>query len=168
MSYEFYIIVHISSLFALFASSVLIPLCSHPLKQFKKQVLSTHGLSTLLSFVSGFGLIAKANIPLQMHHHWLGYGMGIVWLLLWVVLLCVRSPFASNIGSLFWFYAFCISPALFLNPFWLGLKISIWMTFAFSPLIWKKLSLRQDYFYLQYLFLITMVTLAVILVFLKP
>ena len=168
MSYEFYIIVHISSLFALFTSSVLAPLCFHSLKRFKKWVFSVHGLSVLLSFVSGFGLIAKANILLQLHHSLVGYGIGIALLTLWLTLLFVRSSLTSLIGFMVLLYMVCISPLLWVQPFWLGVKMSAWITIVISPVIWKKLSFRQDYFYLQYFFLIAIATLAIASVILKP
>ncbi len=60
MSYEFYIMLHFLSLITLFLSMGM--LITGPVS-FKKFVLSLHGSALLLLFVSGFGLIAKTNIP---------------------------------------------------------------------------------------------------------
>ena len=62
MSYEFYKILHLVSLVSLFLSLGMLLVGPKP---FRKIIMSLHGTSLLLLFVSGFGLIAKLSIPLK-------------------------------------------------------------------------------------------------------
>lgn len=63
MSYEFYKILHLVSLIALFLSLGMLIVGPKPLK---KLIMSLHGVALLLLLVSGFGLIAKLHIPLKL------------------------------------------------------------------------------------------------------
>ena len=68
MSYTFYKILHLISLFfALFSIGGLWLFYSDKLQEkssaFKKFLLNLHGISFFVAFVAGFGLIAKLQIP---------------------------------------------------------------------------------------------------------
>lgn len=68
MSYTFYKILHLISLFtALFSIGGLWLFYSGKLQEgsstFKKFLLNLHGISFFVAFVAGFGLIAKLQIP---------------------------------------------------------------------------------------------------------
>ena len=60
MSYETYKILHLIGVFSLFLAlgALLIP---HHTQQ-KKKIMMLHGISILLLFITGFGLLARLNI----------------------------------------------------------------------------------------------------------
>lgn len=79
MSYEFYKVLHLISLISLFLSLGMLITGPQSLKKF---ILSLHGLALLFLFVSGFGLIAKLQIPLKfLSPLWFWQKM-LVWLVL--------------------------------------------------------------------------------------
>ena len=79
MSYEFYKILHLVSLFSLFLSLGMLVVGP---KSLKKWILSLHGLSLLILFVSGFGLIAKLHIPLKFLSPFWFWQKMLVWFIL--------------------------------------------------------------------------------------
>ncbi|MDE0151355.1 MAG: hypothetical protein OXK80_02505 [Bdellovibrionales bacterium] len=89
MSYEFYKILHLISLIALFLSLGMLIIGPKP---FKKIIMSLHGTALLLLFVSGFGLIAKLHIPLKI--------LSPLWFwqktLVWVVLIGLTPLFLNK------------------------------------------------------------------------
>jgi hypothetical protein len=93
MSYEFYKILHLSSLMASFLSLAVLA-ATYRLKekidpQVKKIAGMTHGISLIVVLVSGFGLIAKLGM-LSGLPTWI-YGKLILWLVLGGSLVLVRK-----------------------------------------------------------------------------
>ena len=88
MSYEFYKILHLVSLIALFLSLGMLILSP---KSLKKLILSLHGTALLLLLVSGFGLIAKLHIPLKLLSPSWFWQKTLVW-----VVLAGLTPFFIN------------------------------------------------------------------------
>ena len=143
MSYEFYKILHTLSLFSLFISLGI--LIVYP-KYLKSIVLSVHGLSVLVLFVSGFGLIAKLKIPLGLSADIQAYGKPIVFVLLLLVTLNFTylllkklfdfqiSPWIPKASSLALALYFLILLPISLSPAWIGKKMMIWTLLAISPI----------------------------------
>ena len=151
MSYEFYKIAHIFSIIALITSSLLLPFCFLYLKELKKWVFSLHGISSLASFIAGFGLIAKLNLPLQFTpSYWTGAGLLLYFLLSILFALIFKKKSATSLS--FKQILIGIFPIIFLGgwslfsapiyliqPRWLEVKIAGWLFFALSPLILSSL-----------------------------
>ena len=151
MSYEFYKVLHILSIIALITSSLLLPFCTLYLKELKKWVFSLHGASSLASFIAGFGLIAKTNLPLKLTpSYWAGAGLLLFFLfsVLFALILKKRTAAALSFKQIL----IGIFPAVFLGgwsvpslsmfliqPRWLEVKIAGWLFLAFSPLILSSL-----------------------------
>ena len=151
MSYEFYKVVHILSIIALITSSLLLPFCSLYLKELKKWVFSLHGISSLASFIAGFGLIAKTNLPLKITPSYFT-GAGLLLFFLYSVLFALIFKKRSATTLSFKQILIGIFPAIFLGggsvfstsmffiqPYWLETKIAGWLFLAFSPLILSSL-----------------------------
>ena len=151
MSYEFYKVVHIFSIIALITSSLLLPFCSLYLKELKKWVFSLHGMSSIVSFIAGFGLIAKTNLPLKFTpSYWTGTGLLLFFLfsVLFALILKKRSATTLSFKQIFigifptiflggW--SVLSAPMFFIQPYWLSAKIAGWLFLAFSPLILSSL-----------------------------
>ena len=142
MSYEFYRIFHMMSLFTLFISLGI--LIIYP-KYLKSLVLSVHGLSVVALFVSGFGLIAKLKLPLGLSSTFQTHGRPVIFILLllitlnFIYLLLKKlfgfhiSPWISRASSLALALYFLVLLPITLSPSWIGKKIMIWTLFAISP-----------------------------------
>ncbi len=106
MSYTVYKLIHLFAILALFlAIGALLAYSGN--KKHKKKIMILHGLSSLILFVSGFGLIAR--LKLHSFPLWLNLKLGI-WLVLsvlvpilisrktnkgWIYLLVFASGFSA-------------------------------------------------------------------------
>ncbi len=94
MHYSFYKVLHSASLFAMMASiggmvALSMTKESHPAG--KKLMHITHGIALVISFITGFGLIAKLGLP-SPWPLWV-FGKIIIWLILAISpLLIHRQP----------------------------------------------------------------------------
>jgi hypothetical protein len=93
MSYEFYKILHLAGLVALFAS--LGALAVVPADR-RKPFMAVHGTATLIMLVAGFGLLARLGLNFggnsTSNIHWV-YGKIVIWLLLGAVpVVLKRKP----------------------------------------------------------------------------
>ena len=140
MSYQFYKILHITSLLALFISYGLI---LSSISRFKKWSSILHGVSCLLLFVSGFGLIAKTGLSLQWADSLLPpLVRASLWLipviLYFILFKKIRlsiNPFYENFQSLFliaFFYMFFLELSQLISPQWIGAKLTSWLILAFG------------------------------------
>ena len=140
VSYEFYKIGHLVSLFALFLSYGMMAAGSSS----KKWSAALHGTASLLLFISGFGLIAKLKIPLQMADSLL---WPLVYAFLWFLpaalylILSKRvrlpiNPYFEKLNPLFLLFFIFMSLlelSKWLAPAWIGVKLSVWLILAMGP-----------------------------------
>lgn len=140
MSYNFYKILHFISLFSLFLSYGLI---ISPANHFRKWSSSLHGISCLILFISGFGLIAKLNISLQFSdqfivpilHSMIWFIPIIVYFVLFKKIKLAISPryeIFQKIFLLIFFYMSIFELSKIITPEWIGAKFTSWLAFAFS------------------------------------
>ncbi len=143
MSYEFYKILHIMSLFLLFISLGILVI--YP-KYLKPLLLSLHGLSVLILFVSGFGLIAKMKLPLKLSATFQEHSFKVISTLILLAILnfvyiLMKRLFGFHISS--WIskisasvlvlYFLALLP-LSIAPSWIGKKIMVWTLLGISPI----------------------------------
>ena len=149
MSYEFYKILHFISLFSLFISLGI--LVVYP-KQLKALALSLHGLSTLILFVSGFGLIAKLKLPLKLSETFQEHSVKVIFLLTLLAVLNVMyilmkkffgfhiSEWISRISTGALIVYFLALLPFSIAPSWIGKKIMVWTLLGLFPLGMKLCS----------------------------
>ena len=104
MSYQFYKVLHLAGILGLFLSlgALIMHSCHGGEKKFKgrKMMIITHGISLLVIFVAGFGLMARLNMMGSGWPLWIYIKVGI-WLALGgaVALIARKTQWA---GGLFW------------------------------------------------------------------
>ena len=152
MSYEFYKIIHLMSLFSLFISLGILVIYPKKLKAF---VLSIHGLSALMLFVSGFGLIARIKLPLKLSATFQEHSFKVISILTLLVLLNFIyiflkkifgfqiSSWISKISSLGLIFYFLALLPLSITPLWIGKKIMVWTALGISPIFLKLCSSKN-------------------------
>ena len=103
MSYEIYKLIHFFAIISLFlALGALLTYSNSGDRRHKKRIMALHGLSALILFVSGFGLIAR----LKMHSFplWLNLKL-LIWLILSVLIPVLVSRNIINKKGI-WFLVF--------------------------------------------------------------
>ncbi len=101
MSYEVYKFIHFIAILFLFLSlGVLLAYSGN--KAYKKRVMILHGLSALVLFVSGFGLMAR--LKLHSFPLWLNLKL-LIWLILSILIpILISKNIISKKGI--WFFVF--------------------------------------------------------------
>lgn len=116
MSYNFYSLLHLGSLFALCLTlGALWGLYGgpEPDKKLRRLLLGFHGLLMFFIFLAGFGLIAKVKIPFPWPL-WI-YGKLAVWFLLGASPFFIKKASPSFHNKKFYFFVFLILFALFFS-----------------------------------------------------
>ena len=143
MSYEFYKILHLISLIALFLSLGMLIVGPKPLK---KLIMSLHGLALLFLFVSGFGLIAKLHIPLTFvpfRSPWIWAG-SVVALFLIIPLINKKEKRITSkkykiLASYLLLLAALFPPSIIFSPSWFWKKVAVFVVLvSLTPLFMNK------------------------------
>lgn len=155
MSYEFYKITHIFSLFLLVTSSLLIGGCVYSpafqkFNELKKWLLSIHGIGALLSFVSGFGLAARVNQPLGIRLKNFdsfsldGWNLLILFIFMILIAFIYRQskslPYKTSSILLIIYGTLALCDVF---QYWIGYKLLFWILLVLSPSIIKNLYLES-------------------------